>query len=136
LYQLQEKIGAGNFSVVYMGLEKQGDKKQVAVKVIEKFKLTEGENEVIKRECSILELCHHPCIIKFKNKIESKTHIFIVTEYMSEGGLYSYVRRKGFLEEYEASLIMNQLIETVIYMNSLSLIHRDLKAENIMVHNY
>jgi len=105
----------------------------VAVKVIEKFKLTEAENEVIKKECSILELCHHPCIVKYKQKIESKTHIFIVTEYMSQGGLYEYVRRKGFLEEYEASLIMKQLMDTVLYMNSLGLIHRDLKAENIMV---
>lgn len=103
------------------------------MKVIEKFKLTEAENEVIKKECSILELCHHPCIIKYKQKIESKTHIFIVTEYMSEGGLYEYVKRKGFLEEYEASLIMKQLIDTVMYLNSLSLIHRDLKADNIMV---
>lgn len=52
---------------------------------------------------------------------------------MSEGVLYEYVKEKGFLEEYEASLIMKQLIETVIYLNSLSLIHRDIKAENIMV---
>lgn len=52
---------------------------------------------------------------------------------MSQGGLYEYVRHKGFLEEYEASLIMKQLIDTVLYLNSLSLIHRDLKAENIMI---
>ena len=52
---------------------------------------------------------------------------------MSQGGLYEYVRHKGFLEEYEASLIMKQLIDTVLYLNSLSLIHRDLKTENIMV---
>lgn len=87
LVQLQERIGAGNYSVVYKGCEKIS-KCEVAVKVIEKMKLTEGENEVIKHECSILQLCHHPCVIKFKNKIESKTQIFIVTEYMNEGMLY------------------------------------------------
>lgn len=42
--------------------------------------------------------------------------------------LYEYVKKRIFLEEYEASLIMKQLIETVLYLNSLSLIHRDIKA--------
>lgn len=43
------------------------------------------------------------------------------------------MKGKTFLEEYEASIIAKQLIEAVIYLNSLGLIHRDLKPENIMV---
>lgn len=79
LYQLQENIGTGNFSTVFRGKEKQGEKKEVAIKVIEKHKLNEQEYNVIKHECKILELCHHPQIIKYFNRIESKTHIFIIT---------------------------------------------------------
>lgn len=47
---------------------------------------------------------------------------------MTEGILYEYIKKKGFLEEFEASLVMKQLIDAVLYLNSLGIIHRDLKA--------
>lgn len=94
-----------------------------------------AEREVIQHECGILERCHHPSIVQFIEKSETKTHIYIVTELLNEGDLDEYVKEKTFLDEYEASIIMKQLIEAMIYLNnSLGLIHRDLKPENIMVH--
>lgn len=75
---LVEKIGAGNYSVVYRGVQrKSGD--TVAIKVIEKFKFSMNEKEVIRQECSILELCHHPNIVTLFDKFQSKTTIYIVT---------------------------------------------------------
>jgi serine/threonine protein kinase len=65
---MEEKIGAGNFSIVYRAIEKT-TQIEVAVKVIEKFKLSAAEREVVKNECSILELCHHPRIAIFMKKI-------------------------------------------------------------------
>jgi serine/threonine protein kinase len=47
---------------------------------------------------------------------------------MNESDLDEYIKQKIFLDEYEASIIMKQLIEAMIYLNSLGLIHRDLKA--------
>jgi serine/threonine protein kinase len=55
-------------------------------------------------------------------------------EIMSEGHLFEYVQTRSFLEEYEACIVMKQLVETLVYLKSLGLIHRDLKPENIMVH--
>lgn len=52
---------------------------------------------------------------------------------MDEGDLDDYVKEKMFLEEYEASFVLKQLIEAIDHLNKLSLIHRDLKPENIMV---
>jgi len=82
---------------------------------------------VIQHECGILERCHHPTIVRFVEKSETKTHIYIITELMDEGDLGEYVKQKIFLDEYEASIIMKQLIEATVYLNSLGLIHRDLK---------
>ncbi len=59
-----DKIGAGNFSSVFRGKDKKTNK-EVAIKVIDTFKLTTDEREVIKRECGILKNCHHPNIVKF-----------------------------------------------------------------------
>jgi|JI6StandDraft_1071083.scaffolds.fasta_scaffold29560_3 serine/threonine protein kinase len=52
---------------------------------------------------------------------------------MKEGDLADYVRKRGFLEEYESSLVIRQLLEAVLYLGSVGIIHRDLKAENIMI---
>lgn len=63
-YIIQEKIGGGNFSTVFRGKDKKTGK-EVAIKVIENFKLSLNEKEVLQRESGILKLCHHPNIIKF-----------------------------------------------------------------------
>jgi serine/threonine protein kinase len=126
-YQIMEKIGAGNFSSVYRGVEKNTSK-EVAVKVIEKQKLTESEKEVIKFEKSILELCHHPNIVRFNCDYSTKTRMYIVTELVRGGDLFELTKKYTFLEEYEAAIIFKQLVEAIKYLNvELGLIHRDLK---------
>jgi serine/threonine protein kinase len=53
---------------------------------------------------------------------------------MSEGDLFDYTKKNGFLEEYVAAIIFRQLVDTVIYVNDeLGIIHRDLKPENVLV---
>lgn len=37
------------------------------------------------------------------------------------------------MEEFEASIIVKQIIQAIMYINAMGLIHRDLKAENILV---
>lgn len=103
------------------------------MKVIEKEQLTGVENYIIRHECEVLELCHHPCIVKFREKIESKTHIFLVTELLTDGDLYDYICEKKQLTEHEASFIMKELLQTVQYLDALGLIHRDIKPENIII---
>ena len=66
-FLLLEKVGAGNYSVVYKGIQKTAGI-PVAIKVIEKFKFSASEKEVIKHECGILELCHHPNIVTLMAK--------------------------------------------------------------------
>ena len=47
---------------------------------------------------------------------------------MSEGDLFEYTKRNSFLDEYEAAIILKQLIEAIQYLNDeLGLIHRDIK---------
>ena len=127
-----EKIGAGNYSIVYKGIQKKTDM-PVAIKVIEKFKFSLTEKEVIKQECMILELCHHPSIVTLVDKFQSKTTLYIITEFMGSGDLHDYVKCKKFLEEFEAAIVLSDVVHAVEYLNGLGLIHRDLKSENIMV---
>ena len=118
---------------MFRGRDKQSGG-HVAIKIVENFKFSNAEKEVIKRECSILGQCRHPNIIKFLGEFKTKSHWYIVTELMEEGDLFGYTRKKEFLEEYEAAIVFRQLVDTIIYVNrELGVIHRDFKPENVMV---
>lgn len=66
--------------------------------------------------------------MKYIKHYNTRTRLYIVTEYLGEGDLYEYTKKNSFLEEYEAATILKQLIETIYYLNNeLGLIHRDLK---------
>lgn len=86
-YIVEKKVGTGNFSIVYRAVEKDTGNR-VAIKEIAKFKLSKESKDIIQHECSILERCHHPNIIHFVEMSETKNHIYIVTELMTEGDLY------------------------------------------------
>lgn len=53
-----------------------------------------------------MKFLNHPGVIKFKETIETKTHIYIITELVKGGDLLKYINGKEFLEEIEASKAM------------------------------
>ena len=80
-----------------------------------------------------MKVLSHPQIIKYKDTIRSKSHIYIIAEYIYGKDLYEYVRKRKQLSEYLAAFIIGKIIEATIYLHSVGIIHRDLKPENIMV---
>lgn len=71
---------------------------------------------------------HHPNIVTLIDKFQSKTTLYIVTELMGDGDLHDYVKSKTFLDEYEASTVLNDILHAIEYLNGLGIIHRDLKS--------
>jgi len=80
-----------------------------------------------------VELLNHPNCLKLYSTIETDNNIFILTDLVPDGDLFGHIVRKSFLEEHEASLIMEQLIDALLYVHTVGIIHRDIKPENIMI---
>jgi serine/threonine protein kinase len=80
-----------------------------------------------------MKIMSHPLLVQYKNCIQTKTHLYIVTELCPGKDLYEFVMERKHLTEKDAALIIQQIIVGIRYMNSLGLLHRDLKPENIMV---
>jgi len=57
-------------------------------------------------ETQVMKVLDHPHVIKLIDTIESKTHIYIITEIVKDGDLFDHIITQEFLEEYEASKIM------------------------------
>lgn len=133
-YCLGPVLGQGKFSIVYSGWTKDTNQ-EVAIKVIDKSKISGHERELLRSEIAILRLLRHPHVISLREVLDSQKSIYIVMEYVKGGELYDLLQQKRRLPELHVNRIIFQLLTTVAYLHKCGIIHRDLKPENILLTN-
>ncbi|KAK3913599.1 Serine/threonine-protein kinase SIK3 [Frankliniella fusca] len=106
---------------------------QVAIKIIDKTRLDEENLKKIFREIQIMTKLRHPNIIRLYQVMETEKMIYLVTEYASGGEIFDYLVGQGKMDESEARRIFHQIVEAVHYCHSHNVVHRDLKAENLLL---
>ena len=74
-----------------------------------------------------MQVVDHPLLLEFRESIQTRTHIFIVTELVEGVDLYDFVKARGTLSEIVAANITQQLLVGLSYLHSLEIIHRDIK---------
>lgn len=131
-YQLGSVVGQGKFSIVYRAWTKDTNQ-EVAIKVIDKCKISGHEKELLRSEIAILRLLRHPHVISLREVLDSQKSIHIVMEYVKGGELYNLLQQKRRLPELHVNRIIFQLLTTVAYLHKCGIIHRDLKPENILL---
>lgn len=105
----------------------------MAIKIIDKTCLNEEYLAKTFREISILKLLKHPHITRLYEVMESRTMIYLVTEYAANGEIFDHLVNNGRMTEQEAARVFAQLISAVEYCHSKGVVHRDLKAENVLL---
>lgn len=123
-------LGEGAYASVYHCYSKI-NKKEVAVKVLPKFEMTEKEISLSIKEVEILESLNHPKIVKFEGIRYSESSFFLEMELLKGGTLMNLMKNRKLLE-IEASSIMRGIFEGVSFFHCGKIVHRDLKPENIM----
>jgi serine/threonine protein kinase len=68
-----------------------------------------------------------------RDVFDTKTHIYIIMEYLDGGELFTYIRKRKKLSEKVAAHVMKQLLEVVEYLHAVGIVHRDIKPENVML---
>eukprot|EP00123_Amoebidium_parasiticum_P015227 comp22842_c0_seq1/m.35986 comp22842_c0_seq1/g.35986 ORF comp22842_c0_seq1/g.35986 comp22842_c0_seq1/m.35986 type:complete len:754 (-) comp22842_c0_seq1:841-3102(-) len=131
-YRLMKTIGRGNFAKVKLA-EHTLTGEQVAVKVIDKTALQASTLSKLFREVRIMKMLDHPNIIRLYEVIDTPKTLYLVMEYASGGELFDYLVAHGRMKEKEARLKFRQIVSAVQYCHSKHVIHRDLKAENLLL---
>ncbi|XP_041936208.1 probable serine/threonine-protein kinase SIK1B [Alosa sapidissima] len=131
-YEIIKTLGKGTFAVVKLARHKV-TKTQVAIKIIDKTRLNSSDLEKINREVQIMKLLNHPHIIKLYQVMETKDMLYMVTEYAQNGEMFDYLSSVGRLTEGEARRKFWQIVNAVDYCHQHHIIHRDLKAENLLL---
>ncbi|XP_043931552.1 serine/threonine-protein kinase MARK2 isoform X2 [Protopterus annectens] len=131
-YRLLKTIGKGNFAKVKLARHVLTGK-EVAVKIIDKTQLNSSSLQKLFREVRIMKLLNHPNIVKLFEVIETDKTLYLVMEYASGGEVFDYLVAHGRMKEKEARGRFRQIVSAVQYCHQKHIVHRDLKAENLLL---
>ncbi|XP_062578305.1 serine/threonine-protein kinase SIK3-like isoform X1 [Saccostrea cucullata] len=131
-YEIDRTIGKGNFAVVKLATHIV-TKTKVAIKIIDKEQLDEDNLKKIYREMRIMKLLKHPHIVRLYQVMETERMLYLVTEYASGGEIFDHLVAHGRMNEKEARKKFKQIVAAVAYCHCRHVVHRDLKAENLLL---
>ena len=134
LYQRLETIGKGAYGSVHKGKHIPTGN-IVALKIIN---LDTPDDDVgdIQREVALLtQLRDAPNITKYFGCYMDGPRVWIVMEFAQGGSVLSLMKasRNGCLEERYVSVIVREVLIGLSYLHKVPVIHRDMKAANILV---
>ncbi|KAJ3424280.1 serine/threonine-protein kinase [Anaeramoeba flamelloides] len=130
LFDCQQFIGKGSFGRVFKG-ENRKTEEIVAIKIINLEK-TRDDLEDIQKETSILQQIKSPYLIKYYGSYLQGIRLWMVTEYL-EGGSIRELMKPGPLSESCIIVILHSVLLGLEYFHSQGKMHRDIKADNILV---
>ncbi|CCH58156.1 hypothetical protein TBLA_0A03570 [Henningerozyma blattae CBS 6284] len=132
-FRRTEIIGRGKFGVVYKGYHMK-TKGVYAIKVLS---LESDLDEVadIQREIQFLvSLKQVPNITRYYASYLKDTSLWIIMEYCA-GGSVRTLLRPGKIDEKYIAVIMRELLVALHYIHKDNVIHRDIKAANLLITN-
>uniref|UniRef100_A0A8C5GDI9 non-specific serine/threonine protein kinase n=1 Tax=Gouania willdenowi TaxID=441366 RepID=A0A8C5GDI9_GOUWI len=113
-YRLLKTIGKGNFAKVKLARHILTGK-EVAIKIIDKTQLNPTSLQ------------------KLFEVIETEKTLYLIMEYASGGEVFDYLVAHGRMKEREARAKFRQIVSAVHYCHQRNIVHRDLKAENLLL---
>uniref|UniRef100_A0A3P8W032 non-specific serine/threonine protein kinase n=1 Tax=Cynoglossus semilaevis TaxID=244447 RepID=A0A3P8W032_CYNSE len=131
-YRLLKTIGKGNFAKVKLARHILTGR-EVSGVVNVKEQLCFFLFYQLFREVRIMKILNHPNIVKLFEVIETERTLYLVMEYASGGEVFDYLVAHGRMKEKEARAKFRQIVSAVQYCHQKHIVHRDLKAENLLL---
>uniref|UniRef100_A0A914H770 Tyrosine-protein kinase n=1 Tax=Globodera rostochiensis TaxID=31243 RepID=A0A914H770_GLORO len=139
--QLLCRLGGGNFGDVWFG--RWREKVEVAIKTLKRGTMSP---DAFLSEANIMKQCSHNNLVRLFAVCTKEEPFFIITEYMPNGSLLSYLRAQETDEQDENygrpknPLSMQSMVDICAqvasgmkYLEERKLVHRDLAARNVLV---
>ena len=132
IYEMIKKLGQGGFGSVFLYRNKLSNQ-EVAIKYTDLRTIMSPEDvHRLYSEISIIRGLRHSNIVDLIDVFDYDNKSCFVMEYCSGGELKDYVQTKGPLSEKEVYRIILQIVDAIRYCHNSSIVHRDLKLENIL----
>ncbi|CAN9504780.1 unnamed protein product [Ophioblennius macclurei] len=130
-YKVRGEIGYGTFSRVKLAFHAL-TKDKVALKILDRTRMDPQAQRLLSREIGSMESLQHPNVVRLYEVVETPCRLYLVLEYAGGGDLHNRICNEGKLSDNACKIAFAQILSAIKYMHSINIIHRDLKAENIL----
>ncbi|KAJ3779123.1 kinase-like domain-containing protein [Lentinula raphanica] len=135
-----ELIGRGTYGRVYLALNATTGE-MMAVKQVDIPQTASDKNDsrqatvvqALKSESETLKDLDHPNIVQYLGFEETPSNLSIFLEYVPGGSIGSVLLKHGKFREDVTKSFTGQILSGLEYLHSKGILHRDLKADNILV---
>lgn len=135
-WELEKILGSGSFAVVWKARhtheidQETQERRVVAIKEINRNKLTPKLRQSLEGEIFVLRHICHPNVVKLYSVVEERGTMFLVMEYCSGGDLSQWLKERGRVGEDVAQSLMRQLASGMEEMWKHNVVHVRLRFVN------
>ncbi|GMF65839.1 unnamed protein product [Phytophthora lilii] len=131
-YAITRHLGEGSYSTVkQVTHRKKGG--FYACKIVDKLSLSDVDRAALSHEVRVLSSVSHVNIMRLYEVIEDDAKCYLVTELAEGGDLFDRIVKQGKFPERVAQKVTAALVEALHYCHTHSIIHRDVKPENVLL---
>ena len=143
-WALGKTIGAGSMGKVKLA-KHQDSGEHAAVKIVPRLSQDQHQSAADReradhtkevrtaREAAIVSLLNHPYICGMRDVVRTNYHWYMLCEFVNGGQMLDYIISHGRLKEKQARKFARQIASALDYCHRNSIVHRDLKIENILI---
>ncbi|MEX2963042.1 protein kinase [Microbulbifer sp. TYP-18] len=133
-YRIERKLGAGGMGLVYLARDTKLQR-PVAIKKLRKDTTSATAARRIQSEAQLLARLNHPNIVQLYDVLEEGDGVALVMEYVEGCTLRQWMREHnpGLAQKLQ---LLIQICRGLAQAHSLGIVHRDLKADNVLITNF
>jgi serine/threonine protein kinase/Tfp pilus assembly protein PilF len=132
-YRIERELGRGGMATVYLARDLKHNR-QVAIKVLRAELASALGPSRFLREVEIAAKLSHPHILPLYDSGDADGSLFYVMPYIKGESLRQKLTRERELPVNEALAITRQVAAALGHAHSQNVVHRDVKPENILLH--
>ncbi|XP_062312377.1 serine/threonine-protein kinase 17B [Osmerus eperlanus] len=133
VYEITGELGRGKFAVVKRCVEKATGK-VFAAKFLRKRRRGRDCRAEVVHEMAVLEAArHNPRVVNLHAAYEMDHDIVLLLEYAAGGEIFDHCVSDELLPEGQITRLIRQTLEGVHHLHQRSLVHLDLKPQNILL---
>lgn len=149
-YSIQKVLGQGGFGITYLAYDQKLEQEVCIKELFVSGNSTRGVNMTVQsqgnadfsfsdfvdrflQEARQLARFQHPNIVRVIDIFKENDTAYTVMEFVNGETLKERVQRTGAMEEKEAMLLINQLLDAVEAVHAKGMLHRDIKPDNVLI---
>jgi serine/threonine-protein kinase len=132
-YAIKRLIGRGGMGIVYLARDRRLER-LVAIKTLPpQLAADESVKQRFLREIRTAGAMSHPNVVPIHGADEIDGHVFFVMGFVDGESLATMIRGLGRLEPMDTARILRDVSAALSHAHARGIIHRDIKAENVLV---